>query len=80
MSLGRVVDKTELPGTYDFTLEYAGRFQSTLSAPPLPKGEVDTAPLLFDAIRQQLGLQLEEKKEKLPVLMVDHVDRVPTEN
>jgi uncharacterized protein (TIGR03435 family) len=79
-SAGRVVDKTALAGTYDFTLEFAGRFQSTLSAPPLPEGEMDTAPLLFDAIRQQLGLQLEEKKEKLPVLVVDHVDRVPTEN
>ena len=80
MSAGRVVDKTGLTGAFDFTLEYAGRFQSTLSAPPLPEGEVDTAPLLFDAIRQQLGLQVDEKKEKLPVLVVDHLDRVPAEN
>ena len=80
VSVARVVDKTGLAGTYDFTLEYAGRFQSTLSAPPLPDGQVDTAALLFDALRQQLGLQLEEKETQLPVLVVDHVDRVPSEN
>lgn len=80
MSVGRVGDKTGLPGTYDFTLEYAGRYQSGAYPPPLPDGETDTAPFLFDALRQQLGLQLEEKKEKLQVLVVDHVDRVPAEN
>lgn len=80
MSVGRVVDKTGLPGTYDFTLEYAGRYQSGAYPPPLPDGETDTAPFLFDALRQQLGLQLEEKKEKLPVLVVDRLDRVPAEN
>lgn len=79
VSVGRVVDKTGLPGTYDFTMEFAGRFQSTLSVPPLPDGEVDTAPFLFDAVRQQLGLQLEERNEKLPVLVVD-LDKVPADN
>jgi uncharacterized protein (TIGR03435 family) len=73
MSAGRLADKTGLAGPYDSTLEFAGRFQSTLTAPPLPEGETDTAPLLFDAIRQQPGLQLEEKKEKLPVLVVDRL-------
>jgi uncharacterized protein (TIGR03435 family) len=79
-SVARVVDKTGLDGTYDFTLEFAGRLQSGAYPPPLPDGESDTAPYLFDALRQQLGLQLEERKSKLDVLVVDHVDRVPTEN
>jgi len=79
-SAGRVVDKTGLPGTYDFTLEFAGRFQSGAYPAPLPDGELDTAPFFFDALRQQLGLQLEEKKEKLPVLVVDSLDKLPTEN
>jgi len=80
MSAGRVVDNTGLPGTYDFTLEFTGRLQSGAYPPPLPDGQTDIAPSLFDAIRQQLGLQLEEKKEKLPVLVVDHLDRVPAKN
>ena len=80
MSVGRVVDKTGLDGTYDFTLEFAGRFQSGAYPPPLPDGATDTAPFLFDALRQQLGLQLEEKKTKLDVLVIDHLDKIPTEN
>jgi uncharacterized protein (TIGR03435 family) len=80
ISLARMVDKTGLAGTCDFTLEFAGRFQSGAYPSPLPNGESDTAPYLFDALRQQLGLQLDEKKSRLDVLVVDHVDRVPTEN
>lgn len=80
MTLGKVVDKTGLDGTYDFTLEFAGRFQSGAYPAPLPDGQLDTAPDLFTALQQQLGLKLEEKKAPLNVLVVDHVDRVPTEN
>jgi uncharacterized protein (TIGR03435 family) len=80
MSLGRVLDKTGLDGSYDFTLEFAGRFQSGANPPPLPEGEMDTAPTLFVALQQQLGLRLEAKKAKLDLLVVDHAHRVPTEN
>jgi uncharacterized protein (TIGR03435 family) len=66
---------------YDFTFEYAGLPQAGGShPPPLPDGETDTAPNLFDALQAQLGLKLEEKKAKLDVLVIDHVDRLPTEN
>jgi uncharacterized protein (TIGR03435 family) len=82
IALGRVVDKTGLDGKYDFTLEYAGRRNSPGGAfpDPLPDGEADTAPFLFDALRQQLGLILTEGKAPLDVLVVDHADKVPTEN
>jgi uncharacterized protein (TIGR03435 family) len=82
IAMGRVVDKTGLDGKYDFTLEYAGRRNSPGGAfpQPLPDGQADTAPYLFDALRQQLGLILEEKKAPLDVLVVDQVDKVPTEN
>lgn len=79
-SLGKIVDKTGLDGLYDFTFEFAGRLQSGAYMPPLPDGELDTASPFFDALRQQLGLKLEEKKAMLDVLVVDHADRVPTEN
>jgi uncharacterized protein (TIGR03435 family) len=82
IAMGRVVDKTGLDGRYDFTLEYAGRRNSAGGAfpQPLPDGQADTAPFLFDALRQQLGLMLEEKKAPLDVLVVDHADKIPTEN
>jgi uncharacterized protein (TIGR03435 family) len=79
-ALGRVVDKTGLSGRYDFTLEFAGRYAGGAFPPPLPEGQIDTAPTLIDALRQQLGLTLIEKKASLDVLVVDHVDKVPTEN
>jgi uncharacterized protein (TIGR03435 family) len=82
IAMGRVVDKTGLDGKYDFTLEYAGRRNSPGGAfpQPLPDGEADTAPFLFDALRQQLGLILTEGKAPLDVPVVDRVDKVPTEN
>jgi len=82
IALGRVVDKTGLDGKYDFTLEYAGRRNSPGGAfpQPLPDGESDSAPFLIDALRQQLGLILTEGKAPLDVLVVDHADKVPTEN
>ncbi len=80
-TVGKVIDKTGLDGLYDFTFEYAGLPNAGGShPPPLPDGETDTAPDLFDALQAQLGLKLEEKKAKLDVLVIDNVDRIPTEN
>jgi uncharacterized protein (TIGR03435 family) len=79
--VGRVIDKTGLNGLYSFTLEFAGSWgPGGAFPPPLPEGQIDAAPLLIDALRQQLGLTLIEKKAPLDVLVVDYVDKVPTEN
>ncbi len=81
LAMGKVIDKTGLTGKYDFALEYAGRHgPGDTHLAPLPDGEADTAPPLFEAVRQQLGLQLRETKMKLDVLVVDSVDRNPTDN
>ena len=70
-----VVDKTGLTGKYSFTVEYtrplAGATAGT-DAPP--------APDLFAALQQQLGLQLVAKKLAFDVVVVDSVDKLPTEN
>jgi uncharacterized protein (TIGR03435 family) len=79
-SVGRVVNKTGLDGSYDFTLEFAGRLQSGAFPPPLPDGETDTASFLFEALQQQLGLKLDEKKLNVPALVVDSANKVPAEN
>lgn len=68
-----VFDKTGLTGEFDFTLEFAGSV--------LPGGANDSlAPSLFVALEKQLGLKLERAKTALDVLVIDQVDRVPTEN
>ncbi len=78
---GHVVDKTGLTGKYDFTLEYAGAHDPGGAFPPAREdGQPSRAPSLFDAVQQQLGLQLREAKAPMDVLVVDHVDKIPTEN
>jgi uncharacterized protein (TIGR03435 family) len=80
LTLGRVVDKTGLAGLYSFTLEFSGGWGPGGAFLPPPDGETDPASNLFDALRQQLGLRLDEGKARLDVLVVDHADRIPTEN
>ncbi|HTX33395.1 MAG TPA: TIGR03435 family protein [Bryobacteraceae bacterium] len=80
-TVAKVLDKTGLDGRYDFTFEFAGYMYAGGAYPrPLPDGRADTAPALFEALQQQLGLRLERTRAKLNVLVVDHVDKVPTPN
>jgi uncharacterized protein (TIGR03435 family) len=66
-----VVDQTGLQGSYDFKLDWTPR--------PVDKSEVAAGATMFDAI-EKLGLKLEGKEQPMPILMIDHVERVPTEN
>ena len=63
-----VIDKTSLQGTFDFKLEWAKD----------DTGEA-TAPLIFTALQEQLGLRLEARKVPMEVIVVDSVDK-PSEN
>jgi len=87
----RVVDKTGLTGTYEFTLEFAGSIRSpgeNLSAPadgepgaPLASDPAEAAPDIFTALEKQLGLKLVKVKDApVDMLIVDSADKVPTEN
>lgn len=72
-----VIDQTDLKGSYQFKLDWtpAGRLNS-------PTATEDGASIrsLFDALDSELGLKLESRKVPLPVVVIDHVERVPTEN
>ena len=81
----RVIDKTGLPGTFDFTFEFA--CPDCVAAAPVSGAPADDAaapsigPDIFSALEDQLGL----KAVKAPgvgvsVVIVDRVDRVPTSN
>jgi len=75
--LGRpVVDQTGLTGRYDFAMRYA----TLRGFLPLREATEDLpGPTIFDAI-QDLGLKLEPRKAPVEVLVVDHVNKTPTEN
>ncbi len=57
------IDRTDLPGRYDFTLDYD---QSSLP-------DWRLGPALF-AMVQDLGLRLEPRKERVEILVVDSVE------
>lgn len=64
-----VADRTGLKGNYDFRLDFA------------PLEETDTAkPSIFTAVEEQLGLKLETGMVPIEMFVIDHVDKVPTEN
>jgi len=79
-----VVDQTGLTDRYDLRLIFAKEPTEPIARDSLP-GEVvpnspSTAPSIFRAAEEQLGLKLERKKVAVEFLIVDHIDRSPTEN
>lgn len=80
-----VEDLTGLKGKYDIDLSWAP--DPTIDAPPGPNPATDAASQpaaptadLFTAIRESLGLKLEARKTQVEVLVIDHIERVPTGN
>jgi bla regulator protein BlaR1 len=71
-----VVDRTELEGGYNVTLDYSPRGFFGPFGPPL-SGDItsDGGPSLFTALEEQLGLKLQSTKEPVDVLVIDHVER-----
>ena len=65
-----MTDATGLKGKYDFTLSWV--FDTSLASADGPD--------LFGAIQQQLGLKRDRKKEPVDLIVVDHIERSPTEN
>jgi uncharacterized protein (TIGR03435 family) len=68
-----IFDKTGLSDRYNLCLTFAPLSQAT----DLP---AFTPPDLFTALREQLGLKLEARKEAANVVVVDHIDRLPFDN
>jgi uncharacterized protein (TIGR03435 family) len=71
-----VIDETGLAGKYDFTLYYEFQVQGASVA-----GESsDPALSVFDAVQQQLGLKLVNAKASFDRVVIDHAEKIPTEN
>ena len=64
-----VVDKTGIGGSYEINLKFA------------PNETTDSSyPSVFTAVQEQLGLKLESQKVPVEMLVIDHLDKMPTEN
>ena len=70
-----VTDATGLTGKYDFRLNF-----SKEGAGPARGTGAEPVPDVFTAVQSELGLKLEPKKASIPVLVIDHIERTPTEN
>jgi uncharacterized protein (TIGR03435 family) len=80
-----VQDLTGLNGTYDIDVKWVpDRGLENLGYQPLqsPMPALPTDPTadVFTAIRESLGLRLESRKGQVEVVVIDHIERYPTEN
>jgi len=69
-----VNDATGLTGKYEISLYWDA---DTMRSPSQP---LEPGPNLIQAVQDQLGLRLESKKGPVDFLIVDHAEKVPTEN
>jgi uncharacterized protein (TIGR03435 family) len=64
-----VVNATGLEDRYDFKLYWVGR------------ASIDQGGLtIFEAIEKQLGLKLETRKVPMPVMVIDHIEKLSDPN
>jgi len=85
-----VVDKTGLTGKYDFSVEFSPPMSGLTGLAPAGAAAGPTAALsttlsdpgqdMVSAVQQQLGLRLEKGKGQVDVLVLDKIQKVPTEN
>jgi uncharacterized protein (TIGR03435 family) len=81
----RIRSDSQTMAKYDFIVSWAyaennGRGASAASGTPEAMDLEPYRPALINAVQSQLGLRLEEKKGQVAVLVIDHMERVPTEN
>jgi len=83
-----VDDHTGLTRAYDLSLIFAGQVggqhgASAILQPPPPSDDSSAAeplPDILSALQQQLGLKLGKQKVTVEVLVVDHLEKIPTGN
>jgi len=75
-SMGEVVvDMTGLDGVYDYNLRWASDDMTGTPA----GSDANEAPSIFTALQSTLGLTLQRQKVPVDTIVVDHIERVPTE-
>jgi len=70
-----VADATGLPAKYDFSLTFTP-IGNGRPAPP----DTELAPDIFAAVQSQLGLKLEPRKLLAELIVINHIEKVPTGN
>jgi uncharacterized protein (TIGR03435 family) len=82
---GQIVDATGLKGKYEVGLSWVPDHGAGLAVPSSAGSQAVSLPAasdpgadLFAALRMSLGLRLEPRRTQTEVLVIDHIERVPT--
>jgi uncharacterized protein (TIGR03435 family) len=79
-----VEDGTGLQGSYDFMLNFTPSYLMRRTNAEGGRDGVASDPegglSFFDALTKQLGLKLEMRKRRVPVVVIDHIEEKPTGN
>ena len=69
-----VIDRTGMKGRYDFRLDLLPYMAAD------GEGKADIMSVLFAGFNDQLGLKLEAGRDKVDLLVIDSINKTPTEN
>jgi uncharacterized protein (TIGR03435 family) len=75
-----VADATGLKGTYEIHLHWSGTGVNVSATDAPDDTAIEGQPTLLQAVEEQLGLKLVPKKGQIDILVIDHIEKVPTEN
>jgi uncharacterized protein (TIGR03435 family) len=70
-----VLDRTGIPGVFDFNLKFGESNEEIKRAFIAGDGAS-----IFTLIQEQLGMKLEARKGPIEMLVIDRVERAPSEN
>jgi uncharacterized protein (TIGR03435 family) len=73
-----IVDQTGLTGRFDYSLDINKYVTEEMQRGPGPPPEAPQ--IIARAFQEQLGLKLESRKTPIEVLVIDHIEKLPTEN
>lgn len=78
-----VLDMTGLAGFYDLTVDLSASSEAggpDKEASPMVSAKMMLGRSLLPVVQEQLGMKVEGRKLPADVLVIDHAERVPTEN
>ncbi len=75
-----VVDATNLKGAWDFRLDWTPLSGGLAGLQAAPDQDFDSGTTIFNTMEKRLGLKLEQREQPMTIIVIDQMDRVPTEN
>jgi len=73
-----MIDQTGLTGRFNYTLDIKAYVTEEMRKSPGPPPEAPV--IVAEAMQAQLGLKVTEKKAPVEMVIIDHVEKTPTEN